>query len=251
MLREFLEQCWPAMGPWFAITNAYEIVKSICWWRLTRTNQALDAIQNSYRPTAIQQTLQYPSIIDWIPYPEIRDRLILNFEAYDIDQIICDMAEAYVVERIGPPGHAPQPCNLLDLVQCSLQASLNPHSCHPAGPVTISRDAWSKRHVVDRAIAIFSSQLPRPFRIPGFKIHTSFFGRYPTLYDPSAVAEHTVTIPASTVRLQRALPLSQGAAENYLQVLVRGSYAKGTEDSAMETCKSHSCGPFQLTAHVF
>jgi hypothetical protein len=217
------------MGPWFAITNAYETVKSICWWRLTKTSQALDAIHKSYKPTAIQQTLQYPSIIDWIPYPEIRDRLILNFEAYDIDQIICDMAEAYIVDRVGPSGHAPQPCNLLDLVQYSIQASLDPYTCHPSGASSISRDAWSKRPVVDRAITIFSSQLPRPFRIPGFKIHSSFFGRYPTLYDPSAVAENAMNIPASTIRLQRALPLSQKATDNYMKVLIRGTCVTAIE----------------------
>lgn len=211
------------MGPWFAITDSYETVKNICWWRLTKTNQALEAIQKSYRPTAIQQTLQYPSIIDWIPYPEIRDRLILNSEAYDIDQIICDMAEAYVVERLGTPGLATQPCNLLDLVQFSLQASMNPSTCHSIPVVSsISRDAWSKRAVVDRAITIFSSQLPRPFRVPGFKIHPSFFARYPSLYDPSAVADDAANIPASTIRLQRAFPLNQRVANSYIKVLLHG-----------------------------
>lgn len=229
MLREFLETCWPAMGPWFAITDAYEIVKSICWWRLTKTSEALDAIQKSYRPTPIQQTLQYPSIIDWIPYAEIRDRLILNYESYDIDQIICDMAEAYVVDRVGPPGHASQPCNLLDLVQYSVQASMNPYAYQPADASSSSCDDWKKRPVVDRAISIFSSQLPRPFKIPGFKIHPGFFGRYPTLFDPSAVAEDTLNIPRSSIRLQRALPLSQVATENYIKVLIRGTCLRVTE----------------------
>lgn len=223
MLREFLEQCWPAMGPWFAITDAYELVKNICWWRLTRTSQAINAIQTSYTPTAIQQTLQYPSIIDWIPYPRIRDRLILNLEAYDIDQVICDMAEAYVVERITPSGHATQSCNLLDLVQWSLHASMDPFNCYPlTSSSNISRNAWCKKAVVDRAIANFSSQLPAPFRIPGFKIHPSFFGRYPSLYDPSAVVENAANIAPSVLRLQRAIPLSQKVADSYIKVLVQG-----------------------------
>ncbi|RFU33283.1 hypothetical protein B7463_g3054, partial [Scytalidium lignicola] len=228
ILREFVEQSWPAMGPWFAITDAYDIIKNIFWWRLAKSSQALRTIQASYIPTWIQQTLQYPSIIDWIPYPRIRDRLILNLEAYDIDQVICDMTEAYIIERINPLGNTPQSCSLLDLVQWSLHAAMDFFNSNPlSGTSSITRDAWCKKLIVDRATANFYSQLPKPFHIPGFKIHPNFFERYPSLYDPSAVAENTANIATSSLRLQRAIPLSQKIADSYIKVLIQ---AKGVTE---------------------
>lgn len=53
----------------------------------------------NYRPSAVQLLEDYPSVIDWCPFPILRDKLILLHSANPyLDQIICDIATAYVVE---------------------------------------------------------------------------------------------------------------------------------------------------------
>jgi len=43
-------------------------------------------------------SVAHPSIIDWIPWPELRDKLIIHHSANPrLDSLICDIGNSYVV----------------------------------------------------------------------------------------------------------------------------------------------------------
>lgn len=52
-----------------------------------------------YRPTVTQLCIPHPVVIDWVPFPSIRDRLILYHAANPrLDEIVCEIADAYACD---------------------------------------------------------------------------------------------------------------------------------------------------------
>jgi len=77
-------------------------------WRLTKTQQAFLNITPAYRPTKLQMSVRYPSVIDWTPWPSLRDKLIIHHSANPrLDDLICEIGDSYVV-----------PADLSELVAC-------------------------------------------------------------------------------------------------------------------------------------
>lgn len=87
------------MGPWHSHTKALDPLKDFMVWRLTNTQKSYLDIVPAYRPTKLQASTKYPSIIDWAPWPSIRDRLILHHSANPgLDKLICEIGNSYVVQ---------------------------------------------------------------------------------------------------------------------------------------------------------
>ncbi|KAJ5102611.1 hypothetical protein N7532_003140 [Penicillium argentinense] len=88
----------PDVMKWYAKTRFYHIV-NLTAWQINPCTKTYNSIHPQYRPTSFQLQRQYPSVIDWIPFPSIRDRLIqLHSANPQIDQIFCDTVSSYVVE---------------------------------------------------------------------------------------------------------------------------------------------------------
>ncbi|BAE64428.1 unnamed protein product [Aspergillus oryzae RIB40] len=84
---------------WYTPTKFYYHITSLTMWQLNPTRELYMQLPMRYRPSALQLSESYPPIIDWCPFPSIRDRLIMLHAANsNIDQIICDIATAYVIE---------------------------------------------------------------------------------------------------------------------------------------------------------
>lgn len=108
MLLAFVDISWSSMTTWHSCTGALIPLRDIMVWRLTRTRHAFLNIVPSYRPTKLQMTVNYPSIIDWTPWPSLRDQIILRHSASPrLDDLICEIGDSYVV-----------PADLSELVTC-------------------------------------------------------------------------------------------------------------------------------------
>ncbi|KAF7594661.1 hypothetical protein BBP40_008753 [Aspergillus hancockii] len=83
---------------WYANTRFYHIV-DLTGWQVFPCTKTLNKVHRQYRPTEVQLRQQYPQVIDWLPFPTIRNRLI-QFHAANlqIDQIFCDTVSSYVIE---------------------------------------------------------------------------------------------------------------------------------------------------------
>lgn len=96
MISAFVTISWEGMTAWHTCTKAHLPLRELTAWRVTRTPEAYAKITPTYRPSKLQMTAQYPAIIDWAPWPSLRDKLITHHSANpDLDSIICDIGNSY------------------------------------------------------------------------------------------------------------------------------------------------------------
>ncbi|KAI8665841.1 BZIP domain-containing protein [Fusarium keratoplasticum] len=88
----------PDVMAWYAKTRFYHIIE-LTAWQLFPSIATYNKLHPRYQPTPIQLEHQHPLVIDWIPFPALRDQLVQHHSANpDIDQIFCDAVTGYVVE---------------------------------------------------------------------------------------------------------------------------------------------------------
>lgn len=98
MLSLFNSITRPDAMVWYAQTKFYHIAH-LTTWQLNPCASTLNRVSLQYRPTETQLLHLYPSVINWIPFPSIRNRLIrLHAANPRIDEIFCDVVSSYVVE---------------------------------------------------------------------------------------------------------------------------------------------------------
>jgi hypothetical protein len=126
MVNMFINLAWPDIRVWWAYIQSSPAVERILRWRLDPTVETLQDLRPWHRPTSAQLCMAHPVIIDWVFFPSVRDRLIEMYSySPALDQIICDLCSAYVVETdvsqlitgIGDRGPCKGYFHIWDLVQ--------------------------------------------------------------------------------------------------------------------------------------
>lgn len=241
MLSLFHSLSRPAALTWYTATRFQENVADLLLWQMNRSRLVYSRLHASYRPSALQLFEQYPSVIDWCPFPTIRDKLILLHAANPyLDQIICDIATAYAVEVdankliLGQVGRGY--IRVWDLV-CAFETEDTDGDDTGSG---IMLNYLSGGDFTDGQLSFF---LPAPsveclfephyareaFRalglddgVPRFKVDPSLFVQYPELYDPgadiiamgTAIAPKVQTkIPRPTLPRQETMKIYQNVAD--------------------------------------
>ena len=139
-----------------------------------------------YRPTMLQLQHQHPEIIDWTPFPALRDRLIrLHSANPQIDQIFVDIVSSYVVEAcmtdlvLGAP-----PTNVyIRVTDVAEGAAAMGSKCVDPSTVLPAPDVASLFSVAECAQAVFKL-LNMDHGVSQYKLDPSFFQTYPELFDP-------------------------------------------------------------------
>lgn len=173
---------------WYAKTRFYHIV-DLTTWQLYPCAELYNKVHEQYRPTITQLQRQYPGVIDWIPFPSIRDRLIrLHAANPEIDQIFCDAVSSYVVEACMSDLIRGAPTTKVyirvtdvatDTVCMAESEELDPHAILPA------QDVASLFSSPECARAVFRL-LNMDHGVSHYKLDPAFFGTYPELFDPEA-----------------------------------------------------------------
>jgi uncharacterized protein DUF3425 len=216
MLHEYLKQCWPLMIPWFHLIKAADVIRSVLWWQVTNSADAASQMSNVHTPTFIQLSTPHPSILDWIPHATMRDMLILNQESFDLDAVVADLAAAYVYETESDEylGGVGETRNLMDAVHNSLRSGM------PLLGNAGSQSGSEQNAVAAAGGASLRTTLKRPTAatvLHQFKIDSSFFTKYPALYDPTAVGRRTATPPVAFGNVPTALQFTNSAAQAYMR----------------------------------
>lgn len=174
----------PDVMAWYARTRFFHIIE-LTAWQLYPSSGTYDKLHERYRPTETQLRNPHPRVIDWIPFPSIRDRLIQQHAANPhIDQIFCDAVTGYVVEApmsdliLGAP-----PINVYIRVT-DLITAMSADSA--AETVTLpAPDAATLFTSTAYARAAFR-HLNMDKGAGYYKIDPAFFAKYPELYDQSS-----------------------------------------------------------------
>src|SRR5258708_22190590 len=98
MISFFVTTSWAPMTAFYNYTNCHYQVNKLTTWRLNPTTKSYTDLAPCYRPTQLQLAMPHPSIIDWTPFPALRDRLILYHASNPrLDDIICEIGNSYVI----------------------------------------------------------------------------------------------------------------------------------------------------------
>ena len=95
----FIQNAWPSTCSVWAKSQVPDIIGPILLWRLYPTTETYNLLGPNYKPTELQLSVPHAPVIDWIPYSELRDRVIMYYNSTVVlDRLLCDMLNSYVVE---------------------------------------------------------------------------------------------------------------------------------------------------------
>lgn len=224
MIKAFVNISWTQMNSCETYTRSLTALKDLTAWRMNRTVAEWEKIVPQYRPTKLHVSVAHPSVIHWIPWPSLRDKLIIHHSANPrLDEVISDIGTAYVVQAdLSTPIRCSQPVvgyvSAMALVHAVTAGDISyPHedsttgysyanSCgSSAQPFTIGSSRMSPQPCnsygaaglpASSANELFgSAQLAKAahqlLRIGqgtayNFRLDPSFFETYPELYDSKA-----------------------------------------------------------------
>ncbi|PIA94602.1 hypothetical protein CB0940_08981 [Cercospora beticola] len=242
VVQAFANNTWQSATAWD--TRTFTNLQALTAWRMNRTEMNWRRIIPHFRPTEIQTFSAHPSIIDWMPWPSIRDNLIIYHSANPkLDQIIDDIGSCWAIEAdLSQLIKCPTPVvgfvplwPLVHTVTASNCHSDSPNNvCHHACNTRVSSgdEGWATRSASE-AGSDGSGKLPAAsveelyssatlaraaFQVLGLGIRTYndyrldpvLFERYPELFDSQAdVMARGVRLglpPRFTVSLHSSVP---------------------------------------------
>ncbi|OQU97444.1 hypothetical protein CLAIMM_03374 [Cladophialophora immunda] len=144
MLSTFTSVSWEAMRPFWIYTKAHLPVVNVTSWRLSPGPETYVQLASWYRPTHVQLAVPHPIVIDWVPFPSLRDRLILLHSCNPrLDEIICEIADSYVMETdFSRLVAGVEPClvyvRALDLIAAISRAEESSTAFSKGGPASLT-----------------------------------------------------------------------------------------------------------------
>ena len=94
-----IQNAWPkTFSVWFK-SQVHEIIGPILMWRVDPSAETYQKLLPPYKPTALQLSVPHSAVIDWVPYSDLRDRVIMFFNgSAALDRLMCDFLNSYVIE---------------------------------------------------------------------------------------------------------------------------------------------------------
>ncbi|KAK1139272.1 hypothetical protein N8T08_001118 [Aspergillus melleus] len=194
ILALFNSMTRPDVMRWYAKTRFYHIV-NLTAWQVYPCPQTFDSIHPQYKPTELQLQRHYPTVIDWIPFPSIRNRLIrLHAANPKIDQIFCDVVSSYVVETsmseliVGAPSIKAyiRVTDLAAKIDVSASSSPSHADCDAAFSVNLPAPDLATLFASPEYCQVAFNYLNINRGVSHYKIDPALFATYPELYDPDA-----------------------------------------------------------------
>ncbi|KAF7855978.1 hypothetical protein EAF04_009934 [Stromatinia cepivora] len=257
MLSTFICTSWPTMTTWHCATKAHVPLTKVIAYHVnpTAATYAELVTNGAWVPTKLQMSVPHPAVIDWVPFPSLRDELILCHSANPcIDQIICEIGNSYVVEAdvsklVMGVSSAKGYIGVWDLVQSISPEATKASSAFP-NENNISWDELCRAifelskqmregkvlHGItmeplatlpaSNVAALFSSKqlalstfvaLGMDLGVAQYKLDPVFFERHPELYDGSAgiVASGAHVRPPEHLPMQPPGLLNEGILNTY------------------------------------
>ncbi|KIW19414.1 hypothetical protein PV08_03709 [Exophiala spinifera] len=254
----FVTMSWQTMTAWHAYLKVQPDLTSLMEWRVNPSPQSLCKVPPYYRPTKLQLSVSYPAVIDWMPWPSIRDALITYHSANPrLDDLIFEIASSYVMEidlskLVSGFSSTPGYVSVWDLVQ-----AMSPETTCPNLPSATRFSRWAcsaqdaiatdksfsdpyNEHInegtqhksslpASNTSVLFQSKTLalQAFKLLGmdngphrFRLGPDFFEKYPELYDPNAniMASGVFLHPDRRWSLSHPQPLDASMLARYREV---------------------------------
>lgn len=202
-LLSLVRDRWKWSNRYYFETLGLEKLGPLTRWRVMPTYENYMAVQPQFRPTKLQMTQFHWPIVDWFPFPNVRDRMIEHAGEFDLTDVLLASMNAHCMEvDVSEPYWDPaqyqgvegrSPINGEGMKEHHIKYyRLKDYIDHIE-----NRENYSRR----------TSSLPEPPQISKaleakfilalsspdtwFKMDPIFFERYPVLYCKDAVARGT------------------------------------------------------------
>ncbi|KAH7127413.1 pyridoxal phosphate-dependent transferase [Dactylonectria macrodidyma] len=217
VLSMFNSMTRPDVMAWYAKTRFFHIIE-LTAWQLYPSMGTFEKLHERYRPTDAQLKNPHPLVIDWIPFPSIRDRLIqLHAANPRIDQIFCDAVTGYVVEALMCDLIQGAPAAKVYVRVTDLITAMSSPSPSTSSPVKLPAPDVSSLFTSPAYAAAAFKFLNMDRGASYYKIDPAFFGKYPELYDSVGhmTAGGIPLKPDMQVCLTYPKPLNASTVETY------------------------------------
>lgn len=219
VLSMFNSMTRPDVMAWYAKTRFFHIIE-LTAWQLYPSSATFEKLHQRYRPTETQLKHPHPRVIDWIPFPSIRDRLIqLHSGNPQIDQIFCDAVTGYVVETLMSDLiiRAPQITVYVRVTDLITAMAAAPASGEEASIATLPAPNIATLFTSPTYARAAFKHLNMDKGASYYKIDPAFYAKYPELYDQSSdlTAAGMPLKPKSQKVLTYPKPLDSSTVETY------------------------------------
>ncbi|TDZ32395.1 hypothetical protein C8035_v012425 [Colletotrichum spinosum] len=218
VLSMFNSMTRPDVMAWYAKTRFFHIIE-LTAWQLYPSDATFEKLHERYRPTEIQTRHPHPRVIDWIPFPSIRDRLIqLHAANPRIDEIFCEAVTGYVVESnmselvLGAPPITVH-IRVTDLITAMSLASGEESEAAVTLPAPDITTLFSSPRYARAAFKHLNMDKGASY----YKIDPAFYAKYPELFDQAndLTARGIPLRPKSQKVLTYPGPLDPSTVETY------------------------------------
>lgn len=220
MLSVFVGLARPAMTTWYSMTRACTPLVDLMLHRLTRTRETYARIKPIFRPTPLQEAIPHPPVIDWLPFPSLRDNMILHHsEDGNLESVVADLTASYVFQTqqvltMDTPGTT-FCVGAWDLAQ-AMHPKGNVSSSSPGFAAGLCLPAPTRDDLFSKAYAPLAFKaLSLDDGLAACKISPDFFIRHPELYDSKLVASGIRLRPTNPTPVPETAPVSQDVIGRY------------------------------------
>ncbi|OAP58393.1 hypothetical protein AYL99_07483 [Fonsecaea erecta] len=99
MLQSLLSsEKWERLSLFCHAVSGWDKLGPITRWRLEPTAKHYMQLTPCYRPSRVQMTRHHWPIVDWLPFPKIRDILVLHPERYDLNKVCLELNASFCLE---------------------------------------------------------------------------------------------------------------------------------------------------------
>jgi hypothetical protein len=201
-----VHEAWPQAAHFWKATASFQGFLQAELWRNFPDSSVYHSMHASYKPTVIQLSVPHSPIIDWLPWPDLRDKIITSQEQIDVD-LVCKTAIQNVVahrravfqtrprkrmRRDGEGNSCPAPkmsFRVWDLCVLEETAGRKPQE----STALTYRPKSAPVRALEKAYALEYNDFQTQ------KLHPDFFTKFPNLFSQSIISDYTVQ-ELSTVR---------------------------------------------------
>ncbi|GAD98654.1 hypothetical protein FG03950.1 [Paecilomyces variotii No. 5] len=212
-----VREAWPQAEHYWKVTASFQGFMWSELWRNFPHRAVYESMHPAYRPTPTQLSTPHCALIDWLPWPDIRDRVIQHQHEVDVD-MLCKLAIQNVVAHRLPPQPPRQYKHTRDnrLNNTSTKHTNGKHTDASSDPLhsisnssfrifelcLLEENAGSRPSETSTALVYRPRSAPvqaleKAYRLEynNFqtqKLHAQFFDAFPFLFVESALSKYTV-----------------------------------------------------------
>ncbi|KAG7072841.1 dihydrodipicolinate synthetase family protein [Colletotrichum scovillei] len=173
-----------------------------------------------YQPTLLQLQCGYPAVIDWLPFPSIRDCLIRYHAANPcIDQIVSDIVGMYVVEALLSDLVVNSPPMQVYIKVADLVQAMGTIDCGDASEGPVSLPTFKATDIFDMPSVAWAvaNHLQIESRLERYKLDPRLFIKHPEFLESAGelMAQGTPLRPEYTSCLSFPASMDTKTASSY------------------------------------